>query len=252
MICWVPLYTINCINFFCSNCLVDPKLTNFCIILSHLNSALNPVLYAYHLRDFRKALRNAIFRMCGMTVPQDQLRATNSLSMISYHQSMLMDRRTPSQRRIYSGSLITLQPKCSPSPRSRFSTHSYNTHTTCHRPGLPSSLVNLTVAPRCNIWQVVQENSSRQDQGGGATDAQHQQTSSPLSIHRVRFNEKRRISGRPLSNSSNESGVSLSSAPDTESQIRVNHNCYSTGAFGTCFNAVALQAQREIDTLNNT
>lgn len=103
MICWVPLYTINCINFFCSNCLVDPKLTNFCIILSHLNSALNPVLYAYHLRDFRKALRNAMLRMCGMAVPPEPSRSTNSLSMISYHQNLLAERRTPSQRRIYAG-----------------------------------------------------------------------------------------------------------------------------------------------------
>lgn len=38
MICWMPLYTINCINAFCSMCLDDIKLTNFCIILSHLNS----------------------------------------------------------------------------------------------------------------------------------------------------------------------------------------------------------------------
>ncbi|XP_046391197.1 adenosine receptor A2a [Ischnura elegans] len=60
ILCWIPLYTINCVKAFCPACSVEGALTDFCIILSHLNSALNPLLYAYHLRDFRAALR-AIF-----------------------------------------------------------------------------------------------------------------------------------------------------------------------------------------------
>ncbi|KAG8222642.1 hypothetical protein J437_LFUL011918 [Ladona fulva] len=60
ILCWIPLYTINCIKAFCPDCPVEGPLTYFCIILSHLNSAVNPFLYAYHLRDFRAALR-AIF-----------------------------------------------------------------------------------------------------------------------------------------------------------------------------------------------
>lgn len=63
MICWIPLYTINCILAFCHDCEVDSTFTNFCIILSHLNSAGNPLLYAYHLRDFRAALKNFL---CGL------------------------------------------------------------------------------------------------------------------------------------------------------------------------------------------
>lgn len=61
MICWIPLYTINFYEAF-----FDRKLpigwTDTCIILSHLNSAGNPLLYAYHLRDFRAALRALL---CG-------------------------------------------------------------------------------------------------------------------------------------------------------------------------------------------
>lgn len=60
IICWIPLYTINCIKAFCPSCDPPLPLTNFCIILSHLNSAVNPLLYAYHLRDFRAALRNML------------------------------------------------------------------------------------------------------------------------------------------------------------------------------------------------
>lgn len=58
MICWIPLYTINCVLAFCNDCEINVTFMNCCIILSHLNSAGNPLLYAYHLRDFRAALKN--------------------------------------------------------------------------------------------------------------------------------------------------------------------------------------------------
>ncbi|KAK4875213.1 hypothetical protein RN001_011635 [Aquatica leii] len=59
MICWIPLYTINFILSFCEDCFeVNETIMLCCIILSHLNSAGNPLLYAYHLRDFRAALKH--------------------------------------------------------------------------------------------------------------------------------------------------------------------------------------------------
>ncbi|CAL7947595.1 unnamed protein product [Xylocopa violacea] len=63
IICWFPLYTINCVMAFCPSCRVNDILMNFCIILSHLNSAGNPLLYAYHLKDFRAALKNFMWRL---------------------------------------------------------------------------------------------------------------------------------------------------------------------------------------------
>lgn len=61
ILCWMPLYTINCIHAFCENCYVPDLVLNLCIILSHLNSAGNPLLYAYRLSDFRTALRCLLF-----------------------------------------------------------------------------------------------------------------------------------------------------------------------------------------------
>ncbi|KAJ8975443.1 hypothetical protein NQ317_000690 [Molorchus minor] len=63
MICWIPLYTINCILAFRPDFQVNSTFMLCCIILSHLNSAGNPLLYAYHLRDFRAALKHFF---CGL------------------------------------------------------------------------------------------------------------------------------------------------------------------------------------------
>lgn len=59
-VCWMPLYTINCVQAFCDECPVPASLLHACIILSHLNSAGNPLLYAYHLKDFRNAFRSLL------------------------------------------------------------------------------------------------------------------------------------------------------------------------------------------------
>ncbi|XP_012262984.2 adenosine receptor A2b-like [Athalia rosae] len=66
ILCWFPLYTINCVKAFCPDCEVSSFLLNFCIILSHLNSAGNPILYAYHLKDFRAALKYFICKFLVM------------------------------------------------------------------------------------------------------------------------------------------------------------------------------------------
>ncbi|XP_020299399.1 adenosine receptor A2b isoform X2 [Pseudomyrmex gracilis] len=63
IICWFPLYTINCVMAFCPNCEVNDFFMKFCIILSHINSVGNPLLYAYHLKDFRAALKNFAIRL---------------------------------------------------------------------------------------------------------------------------------------------------------------------------------------------
>ncbi|KAM7349895.1 adenosine receptor [Cochliomyia hominivorax] len=110
MICWIPLYTINCIKAFCPSCSIHPKLTLFCIILSHLNSAVNPVLYAYHLKDFRLALKNLILKIMGVEINQT-LETQHRYSLASQHrlQSMDVSMRNPIQARIYIDSPIWLR-----------------------------------------------------------------------------------------------------------------------------------------------
>jgi len=82
---------------------VHPKLTLFCIILSHLNSAVNPVLYAYHLKDFRAALKNLLLKMMGVDIDQ-QAEAIHRFSVASQHRLQSMDSNMRStQPRLYVG-----------------------------------------------------------------------------------------------------------------------------------------------------
>ncbi|XP_062407245.1 adenosine receptor A1-like [Sardina pilchardus] len=58
--CWIPLHVINCFLLLCPACPVPLPLLLTAIILSHANSALNPLIYAYKMKAFRHAF-TAIF-----------------------------------------------------------------------------------------------------------------------------------------------------------------------------------------------
>ncbi|XP_065282120.2 adenosine receptor A2b [Dermacentor albipictus] len=60
MICWFPLYTLNCIKAFCVGCEAPHWVFDVLIVLSHANSALNPFLYAYRMSDFRNAFKRLL------------------------------------------------------------------------------------------------------------------------------------------------------------------------------------------------
>jgi len=89
IVCWFPLYTINCVMAFCPNCEVNDFLMNFCIILSHINSVGNPLLYAYHLKDFRAALKNYTWRLL---FPHSDVKA-NVISVIHDRGSFIGSQR---------------------------------------------------------------------------------------------------------------------------------------------------------------
>jgi 7 transmembrane receptor (rhodopsin family) len=62
VISWLPLYTVNTIICFYPELNVPEYVFYGFIILSHCNSVWNPVIYAWGMRDFRKALQKLIFR----------------------------------------------------------------------------------------------------------------------------------------------------------------------------------------------
>ncbi|XP_015252103.1 PREDICTED: LOW QUALITY PROTEIN: adenosine receptor A2a [Cyprinodon variegatus] len=62
-VCWLPLHIINCFTLFCPECRPPPAwIMYFAIILSHANSVINPFIYAYRIREFRKTFRRIIWR----------------------------------------------------------------------------------------------------------------------------------------------------------------------------------------------
>ncbi|XP_077105045.1 adenosine receptor A2a [Amia ocellicauda] len=70
-VCWIPLHIINCFILLCPHCPVPLPLLLAAIILSHANSAVNPILYAYKMKAFRRTFK-AIFLCCSNTVePED-------------------------------------------------------------------------------------------------------------------------------------------------------------------------------------
>lgn len=60
-ICWLPLHLINCFTLFCPSCKqAPPGVMYLAIVLSHANSVVNPLIYAYQIREFRCTFRKII------------------------------------------------------------------------------------------------------------------------------------------------------------------------------------------------
>uniref|UniRef100_A0A8C6SG91 Adenosine receptor A1 n=1 Tax=Neogobius melanostomus TaxID=47308 RepID=A0A8C6SG91_9GOBI len=54
---WLPLHILNCITLFCPGCKPHDSLIYVAILLSHANSAVNPIVYAFRINKFRTAFR---------------------------------------------------------------------------------------------------------------------------------------------------------------------------------------------------
>lgn len=55
-LCWLPLHLLNVYHRLCQGCSRSPEaLMSTAIVLSHANSAINPVIYACRLPEFRLA-----------------------------------------------------------------------------------------------------------------------------------------------------------------------------------------------------
>lgn len=59
-ICWLPVHILNCLTLFYKDLDKPPVVMYVAIILSHANSAVNPIIYAYRIQDFRNTFRKIL------------------------------------------------------------------------------------------------------------------------------------------------------------------------------------------------
>lgn len=164
MICWIPLYTINFILAFCDDCFkMNSTLMLFCIILSHLNSAGNPLLYAYHLKDFRAALKSFLLNLVGGKEQQvDQgLHQNGRLSL--YRHSYYNQRRE-------TRSALTLYPQNGLIPPASSNTSSLTTKSSslpneARITSVVSKTTTLAVLPTVGnrIWRISEVGSASEE-----------------------------------------------------------------------------------------
>lgn len=50
---WLPLHILNCITLFCPSCRKPSILIYIAIFLTHGNSAMNPIVYAFRIQKFQ-------------------------------------------------------------------------------------------------------------------------------------------------------------------------------------------------------
>ncbi|KAK5620275.1 Adenosine receptor A2b [Crenichthys baileyi] len=59
-VCWLPVHILNCLKLFYSELKRPDVVMYVAIILSHANSAVNPIIYAYRIQDFRNTFRKIL------------------------------------------------------------------------------------------------------------------------------------------------------------------------------------------------
>ncbi|KAJ1107013.1 hypothetical protein NDU88_004410 [Pleurodeles waltl] len=64
VLCWFPLQILNAVRLFRPTCDIPDDLILAAVILSHLNSVINPVVYVFRMRSFRKAFEKIYSGVC--------------------------------------------------------------------------------------------------------------------------------------------------------------------------------------------
>ncbi|XP_022055035.1 adenosine receptor A2b [Acanthochromis polyacanthus] len=59
-VCWLPVHILNCLTLFYEELKKPDVVMYVAIILSHANSAVNPIIYAYRIQDFRNTFRKIL------------------------------------------------------------------------------------------------------------------------------------------------------------------------------------------------
>ncbi|XP_066551850.1 adenosine receptor A2b [Amia ocellicauda] len=81
-LCWLPVHILNCLTLFYKGELHRPDIVMYlAIILSHANSVVNPIIYAYRIQDFRNTFRKILSK--HVLCRRDELYLSSNGSMRS-------------------------------------------------------------------------------------------------------------------------------------------------------------------------
>lgn len=75
-VCWFPLCIMNCIQHFCSATIPQP-LWYLGILLSHSNSVMNPIVYAFKIKKFRETCFQILRTYILCKDPEHALNSTS-------------------------------------------------------------------------------------------------------------------------------------------------------------------------------
>ncbi|CAL8336129.1 unnamed protein product [Merluccius merluccius] len=70
---WLPLHILNCVTLFYPDCVKPNEAIMVAIVLTHANSAVNPIVYVFHINKFRTACRKIWDRYILCKDPVGQL-----------------------------------------------------------------------------------------------------------------------------------------------------------------------------------
>ncbi|XP_019944958.1 adenosine receptor A1b [Paralichthys olivaceus] len=94
---WLPLHIINCITLFCPKCENPKVLLYIAILLTHGNSAVNPIIYAFRIKKFRTAFRKIWQQyLCCKDTPALEIQPSDRKEMLNTEQLQTL----PSQKEI--------------------------------------------------------------------------------------------------------------------------------------------------------
>ncbi|KAM9728732.1 LOW QUALITY PROTEIN: adenosine receptor A2b [Menidia menidia] len=77
-VCWLPVHILNCFTLFYQELHKPDVVMYVAIILSHANSAVNPIIYAYRIQDFRNTFRKILARHFLCRREEPYLRSNGS------------------------------------------------------------------------------------------------------------------------------------------------------------------------------